>query len=149
MKFKKILVSVITLILCLGIFAGCSSISGMKAEDGSVQKEASKNAELKEEIEDIFADTGLTGDYIIEDNKITFTMDMSNFTMIEDKNIDEKEEKKVLELCEKSFSNDHEFDTILKELEEYYNLKDITLVMELKHKNKVIWSKEYKLEKKK
>ena len=66
----------------------------MNAEDGSVQKEISKNEELKDEIADIFEDTGLSGDYEVKDNTITFKLDMSNFTSVEDKKIDEKEEKK-------------------------------------------------------
>ena len=121
----------------------------MNAEDGSVQKEMSKNEELKDEIADIFEDTGLSGDYEVKDNTITFKLDMSNFTSVEDKKIDEKEEKKVVSLCEKSFSNEHEFDTIIKELEEYYELKNITLIVQLEHKGKVLWSKEYKLKEKK
>lgn len=141
---KKLLVSLMMLILCISLCTGCSKVSSIGAEDGSVQKEMTQNKELDDEIADIFEDTGLEGDYTVKDNVITFNLDMSNFTPKEGKDIDEKEEKKVVELCEKSFSNDHEFDSIMEELEEYYGVKDLTLVMELKHKGKVLWSKEYK-----
>lgn len=140
---KKVLISVMMLVLCISLFAGCSKISTLNAEDGSVQKEMSQNEELNDEIEDFFADTGLEGEYSVKNNVITFNLDMSNFTTVEDKKIDEKEEKKIVELCERSFSNDHEFDSVIEDLEEYYNIKDVTLVMELKHKGKVLWSKEY------
>lgn len=148
MKFKQLIVSILVIIFCVSICTGCSSLSAWNAEDGSVQKEMTKNADLKEEIADIFNDTGLSGDYKVKDNTVFFKIDMSNFTITKEKDIDEKEEQRVVKLCERSFSNEHEFDTIIKELKEHYNLKDVTLIVQLEHKNKILWSKEYKLEKK-